>query len=38
MLLSFLYGIATCLTHVEAAASEPLLGGQYVPTTDVGFM
>ncbi|KAL7522638.1 hypothetical protein ACHAWX_007338 [Stephanocyclus meneghinianus] len=38
MLLSFLYGMATCLTHVEAAASGPLLGGQYLPTTDVGFI
>jgi hypothetical protein len=38
LLLACLYGGLRCVTHVEAAASEALLGGQYVPTTDVGFM
>jgi hypothetical protein len=37
MLLSCL-GIGNWFTYAEAAASEALLGGQYVPTTDVGFM
>lgn len=35
--LALLYGALRCF-GVEGAASEALLGGAYVPTTDVGFM